>query len=135
MSFIFVGERAYENINYIRCLVDHGAHKLIDHPNSEGQRFLHLNCKYAAEIVPILLEYSPHLDAIDADGKTASDLCTSDELRSLFPSTPHPLTCQAAKVVVSENIPYQELDLPAHMKSLISLHDCHHFARQYDLGQ
>ena len=26
----------------IRCLVDHGAYKLIDHPNSEGQRFLHL---------------------------------------------------------------------------------------------
>ena len=105
-----------------------GAYKLLDQPISKGQRFLHLavQSKYAAEIVPILLEYSPHLDAVDADGKTAFDLCTSDELRSLFPSTPHPLSCQAAKVVVSENIPYQELDLPAHMKSLISLHDCHH---------
>ena len=115
------------------ALLRWGAYKFLDQPNSEGQRFLHLavQSKYAAEVVPILLEYSPHLDAVDADGKTVFDLCTSDELRSLFPSTPHPLSCQAAKVVVSENIPYQELDLPAHIKSLISLHDCHHLRRQY----
>ena len=114
------------------ALLRWGAYKFLDQPNSEGQRFLHLavQSKYAAEVVPILLEYSPHLDAVDADGKTAFDLCTSDELRSLFPSTPHPLSCQAAKVVVSENIPYQELDLPAHIKSLISLHDCHHMHKE-----
>ena len=114
------------------ALLRWGAYELIDQPNSEGQRFLHLavQSKYAAEVVPILLEYSPHLDAVDADGKTAFDLCTSDELRSLFPSTPHPLSCQAAKVVVSENIPYQELDLPAHIKSLISLHNCHHMHKE-----
>ena len=114
------------------ALLRWGVYKLIDQPNSEGQRFLHLavQSKYAVVVVPILLEYSPHLDAVDADGKTAFDLCTSDKLRSLFPSTPHPLSCQAAKVVVSENIPYQELDLPAHIKSLISLHDCHHLHKE-----
>ena len=118
----------------LNALLRWGAYRVIDQPElcSKGQRFLHaaVVSKYASSFLPILLEYSPHLDAVDADGKTAFDLCTSDELRSLFPSTPHPLSCQAAKVVVSENTPYQELDLPAHIKSLISLHDCHHLRRQ-----
>ena len=109
----------------LKILLRWGADSIIDQPTSTGRRFLHLaiQSEFAGDFIPILLKHDPHLDAVDADGKTAFDLCKSDKLRSLFPSAPHPLSCQAAKVVVSAGFPYQELDLPAHIKTLIYLHD------------
>ena len=109
----------------LKILLRWGAVSIIDQPTSTGRRFLHLavQSKFADDFIPILLKHDPHLDAVDAYGNTAFDLCTSDKLRALFPSAPHPLSCQAAKVVVSAGFPYQELDLPAHIKTLISLHD------------
>ena len=111
----------------LKILLRWGADSIIDQPTSIGKRFLHLAVQsdFADDFIPILLKHDPHLDAVTAFGNTAFDLCTSDKLRSLFPSAPHPLSCQAAKVVVSAGFPYQELNLPAHIKTLISLHDLH----------
>lgn len=106
-----------------------GAHKVVDEPTVDGERPLHLaahlaNSEASSEpLIPILLQYGAHLDAVSSTGKTAQDLCTSELKTLLFPSVPLPLFCQVSRFLVFNSIPYHELDLPPHVKQLIALHD------------
>ena len=123
---------SYESLTNISplliALLRWGADRVVDEPTSYGQRPLHMavylaNCE-GQLVVPILLRHGAHLDAVNRTGKTASDLCTSPELEgALFPSTPLPLACQVCRFVVSNGFPYQDIDLPPHIKHLISMHN------------
>ena len=114
----------------VAALLRWGSDTTINYPTSYGQRPLHLAVYLAQHeghlLVPLLLDHGAHFDAVNADGKTAYDLCANSELLEvLFPSSPLPLVCQACRVLVQECIPYQNFDLPTHIKYIISLHDKH----------
>ena len=69
---------------------------------------LHL-CRDKPEIMELLLQHGAHLDAVDVQGISA------------FPS--NSLQCLCAHTIVTFGIPYDTLDLPRHIKLLISFHD------------
>ena len=113
----------------VTSLLRWGAHRVVDEPTAEGERPLHLAAHLAnsddssESLIPILLQYGAHLDAVSATGKTAQDLCTSEMKARFFPSVPLPLVCQVSRFLVFNSIPYHKLDLPPHVKQLIALHD------------
>ena len=119
-------EHLVNTIPLVAALLRWGTDTVINYPTSSGQRPLHLAVLAQHEghlLVPLLVDHGAHLDAVNANGKTAYDLCTTSELLEVFPSTPLRLACQACRVLVQERVPYQNIELPAHIKYIVSLHD------------
>lgn len=124
-------QTSYHSIKDISLLLSiilyWGANKVINKPTSGGERPLHLAVYLANNegqlLVPVLLNHGAHLDAVNKDGKTPKDLCDPELESVLFPTVPLPLVCQACHLIVAEDIPYDNLDLPPHIKHLISVHD------------
>lgn len=113
-----------------------GADSVINTPIHGGYRPIHLAillvnkmcwpCNGQVPIIPALLEHGAHLDAVSLCGnQTALEMCTNSDAKVLLDCCVPPLlTCQAARVIISEHIPYQELDcLPEKVKTFIALHD------------
>ena len=118
---------AYVKALFVEALILWGAHEVINSPDitDSGKRPLHNLVKAPPEVVSVLLSYGAHIDAVDACGKTPIDYCSSDSpiLSLLLSTCPFPLSCQAARTIVSEDIPYKSIDLPKHIVKLIELHD------------
>ena len=98
------------------------ADAVINLPDSEGQRPLHLAVKMRTSskttIVSHLLDCGAHYDAVNAEGKAFY------ELSEAYPTDiPLSLVCQASRKIVAEAIPYLKLDIPKHVKEFVCLHD------------
>ena len=135
--------RLPENELYLRNFFDlvpallcWGADSVINAPVYGGYRPLHLaslvvnrtcrNRNGKVPIIPALLEHGAHLDAVSlGNNRTALDMCINEDAKVLLkPSTPRPLTCQAACAVVEKHIPYKDLDcIPEQIKRFVALHD------------
>ena len=118
--------RAY----YLELLLSWGAYQVIDSPyiRKMGKRPLHCFVERkdsSVDEISLLLSHGAHVDAVDAFGKTPLDYCSSDSpVHTLLLATgPLPLSCHAARTIVSERIPYKSLNLPKHVVKLIQLHD------------
>ena len=116
---------------FLRTILSLGGDDAILHPDGddEGRRPLHiaanLNLTDGVALTNTLILHGAHIDAVDVNGKTPLDYCDRDSpIYSFLLSTgPLPLSCHAARTIVSENIPYQLIDLPKHIIQFIQLHD------------
>ena len=116
---------------FLRTILSLGGDDAILHPDGtdKGRRPLHiaanLNLTDGVVFTNTLILHGAHIDAVDVNGKTPLDYCDRDSpIYSFLLSTgPLPLSCQAARMIISENIPYQLIDLPKHIIQFIQLHD------------
>ena len=115
---------------FVEALLYWGAHQVIDtpHVNDKCKRPLHILVRHKeipVEVISLLLSYGAHIDAVDAFGKTPLDYCPSDSpIKSLLSSNgPLPLSCYAARTIVSEGIHYNTIFLPQHIVKIIEIHD------------
>ena len=104
----------------IVALLRWGADAVINLPDSEGQRPLHLAVKMRnsskTTIVSHLLDCGAHYDAVNAEGKAFY------ELSEAYPTDiPLPLVCQASQKIVAEAIPYLKLDIPKHVMEFVCM--------------
>ena len=114
----------------ISALLFWGAEEVIDLPDKEGNRPIHLALALGdypeldREVITCLLEYGVHLDAVNSSGETVFEMeCSEASKVPLYSAGALPLSCIAAQVVVQEGICYSELDLPAHIINLVRVHD------------
>lgn len=129
----------YPNLTLlIEALLHWGADEVMDTPNSDGLRPIHMAVEQAnqyedtevQELVSPLVSGGAHLDAVNRDGQTALYLCTNDVVRVVMHSSgPASLACQAANRIVLEGVPYQTIGLPLYVVELVSLHDRRAFGR------
>ena len=97
------------DIDFIRRVLHWGGDSLVNECGGPcAQPPLHL-CRDKPEIMELLLQHGAHLDAVNVQGISA------------FPS--NSLQCLCAHTIVTFGIPYDTLDLPRHIKLLISFHD------------
>lgn len=127
LKLTIVDASAHVKALFVEALILCGAHEVINSPDVTdcGKRPLHILVKAPVEVVSVLLSYGAHVDAVDRHDKTPIDYCSSDSpiLSLLLSSCPFPLSCQAARTIVSEDIPYKSIDLPKHIVKVIELHD------------
>ena len=90
-----------------------------------GKRFLHFVASYLPHLVPTLLAYGAHLDAVNCEGKTAAQVCSVTAKQYFEQNCPISLTCLSCRAIASYHIPHQVLKkyIPQHLISLIMLHD------------
>lgn len=128
----------YSNVvKLIEAILNWGAYKVIDIPNFEGLRPIHIATITAnslvsenLEIISCLISNGAHLDAISKNGKTIYDMCESEPVKMLLHSTgPVSLACLASRCIVKEKLPYSDIGLPLHITRLIELHDENSFLR------
>ena len=120
------------NLNlFLRTILSLGGDDAIIHPDGtdKGRRPLHiaanLNLTDGVVLTNTLILHGAHIDAVDVNGKTPLDYCdrNSPVYSFLLSTGPLPLSCHAARTIISENIPYQLIDLPKHIIQFIQLHD------------
>lgn len=121
--------------NLINALLQWGADEVINLPDEQGARPIHLAIDLANrsenedtvdihELVSPLIAAGVHLDAVNRQGETIHFMCTSDLVRVvLYSNGPHSLYCQAANRIVVEGLPYKNLGLPVHIVDHIGFHD------------
>lgn len=118
------------NFQLVSALLRWGADTVVNKPNASGSRPLHLAVQTygTVEMVVLLLDHGAHVDAVDREGRTAIDMIAQWQhpvIQRTVLSAPLPLMCQACHILIAEGFPYEELDLPPHVKSVIRLHDKH----------
>ena len=121
-SLRILSQNLFTDVPVVVALLRWGADAVINLPDSEGQRPLHLAVKMCSSskttIVSHLLDYGAHYDAVNAEGKAYY------KLSEAYPTDiPLPLVCQASRKIVAEAIPYLKLDIPKHVKEFVCLHD------------
>ena len=116
----------------INALLHWGVFEVINEPNAEGQRPIHIAVQTAnhladkliQEIVSPLISAGAHVDAVDSTGKTAYNLCENEVVSVVLNSNgPLSLSCQCSNVIVRERIPYETIGLPSHIVKIVRLHD------------
>ena len=118
-------------IEFVKLYLASGGSETINTPDSkDGMRPLHYVAKHkddvlVTDLLSALLSNGAHLDAVDGQGKTALDHCSSGSsaFTLLKSMEPFPLSCIAARKIVSDEFPYNSLDLPKHIIKFIKLHD------------
>ena len=94
------------------------------------QQSLHSTCTYLI-LLPILVSYGAHLDAVNSEGRTAHDIyCSKQGLSEsvgaqLRPPTPPPLSCLVCHRMLTWGVVYARLHncLPARLLRFVRLHD------------
>ena len=117
-------------VHFLEALLFWGAQEVINTPDvtNYGKRPLHILVEpkeMPVEVISVLLSNAAHVDAVDELAKMPLDYCSHDSpIHSLLLSTvPLPLSCYAARTIVSEGITYKCVDLPKHLVPVIELHD------------
>lgn len=117
---------------FIAWLLDSGADKWINISGPLGNYPLHvavLNGRCNTKLIQLLLDNGAHVDAVDSRGKTVVELIGHIDPKTKAVITeqfyPLPLFCITAVAVTTYKLPYQDLDLPKHIKRFIGLHDFH----------
>ena len=121
----------YDTTAFLSYLLERGTAKDINVSDSNGVYPIHSVVQSRDEdkrnlIVSLLLDHGVHVDSVDYKGKSAfeyivrKDCATFGLLHSQYPL---PLSCLCAQTIVCHRFPYMDMDLPQHLKKLISLHD------------
>lgn len=129
---IFIYDK-YPNVSkLIEALVHWGAYKVIDCPNVEGLRPIHISILTSnlainqdfQELASSLVSNGAHLDAVCRLGETVYEMCESDPVRTMLNSVgPLSLACLAARSIVRECLPYTNIGLPSYVTRMVKLHD------------
>ena len=130
----------YPNIvKLIEALLHWGAYEVIDHPNEEGLRPIHISVLTSNQVTvdgfqelgSSLVSNGAHLDAVSRMGDTVYGMCESDVVKCmLHTSGPVSLACLAARCIVKEKLPYAGIGLPSHITKVVGLHDKDSFRHQ-----
>ena len=116
----------------INALLHWGAYEVINQPDSNGLRPIHIAVQTAnklanepvQEVVSPLVSGGAHIDAVSKAGGTAYTLCENDVVSVVLNSSgPLPLFCQCSNSIVREGLPYETIGLPAHVVKVVRLHD------------
>ena len=123
-------ESTCQNLTRVfEALLTWGASKAIN-DSYNGQRLFQkvLNVETAPQgkssamspLLELLVSHGVHSDAVDRSGKSAIDCCP--ELFGL--PCPLPLACLAAKQIVKDCVPYQEMEsIAPRLKNFVMMHD------------
>jgi hypothetical protein len=102
---------------FIYSLLSWGASEVVDLPNSNGDRPLHLAASRARseheahQLIQPLLQYGAHIDSINASNKTPYGI---QRLKPLQLHSPMNLKCLCYRALVTEPILYDRLPLVEH---------------------
>ena len=99
----------FDDIDVIRRVLRWGGDSLVNECGGYGYPTIGLCVDKPEDIKELLLQHGAHLDAVDIHGISEF---SSDALQ-----------CLCAHTIVKTGIPYDTLDLPRHIKLLISFHD------------
>ena len=104
---------------------------LVNELRRQHRRFdLPIHMARHPDMIRLLLDHGAHLDAVDSEGRTASEICPSAWKSS--PKLPNNLlqqvhlprlVCLASKAVVRGRVPYQLMSMSSEIKNLIKLHN------------
>ena len=130
-TILHVAIEMKDDSRLIAALLELGAKAVLNEQRKRGFQFdLPIHTAKAKDTVRLLIEQGAHLDAVDSEGRTASELCPFvwGGSSCVFPdkvlqsSRLPPLVCLASRAVVREHVPYTHLDLPIAVRRLIQLH-------------
>ena len=107
----------------LKNFFDCGADRVIDVPNSDGYRPVHIAMRnyYDDSILKLFVSYGVHIDAVSADGSTIYNFLGSENNPYLNSLGPRSLMCCSARVIVKESLSYS--NLPKHIVKFVELHD------------
>ena len=80
--------------------------------------------RYLQESLTLLLENGAHIDSVNATGKTAMDIATTKDARTVirkYMEIPVQLRCLAAKTIKGHGVQYQGI-LPSSLQNFVELH-------------
>ena len=106
-----------DDIDFIRRVLHWGGDSLVNECGS-GYSTISLCVDKPEDIKELLLQHGAHLDAVDKYGSSS------------FPSDS--LQCLCAHTIITTGIPYDTLDLPRHIKLLISFHDPQYIRNKFE---
>ena len=123
----------YQNVKRLPtllvALLDWGGNMSVNDVDSNGDRSLHLAARLTKKalrdtLIPILLSYGAHQDALNKDGKTPEEVFKEAHPKdtSPFPSGVPRLTCLSVKALLSSGVPFSTDGLSADLMTLIKLH-------------
>ena len=119
---------------FLDVLLQWGADDAINntyYSNWKKERPLHYVAPSLPHLVPVLLAHGAHPDAVNSEGKTASQLCSQEAAKTHFKQdSPALLSCLACRAIASHGIPYRKMEanMPRHLIRLIELHHCAEFS-------
>ena len=120
------GDRPLHCVAKNKCLRKTGRYSVYYYDYEEEEEDdEHTAAERMVSVILSLVENGAHLDAVNKNEETIWDYST--DLHQLLPPSPRPLACLASKVIVDEDIPYQNLNsVPPRLKHFINLHnpDC-----------
>ena len=125
-------EKYMNLVPLINALLHWGAYEVIDEPNIDGLRPIHiavqtgndLKEEAVQEVASPLISAGAHIDAVCKSGDTVFNLCENDVVSVLLNSSgPLSLACQCSNVIVRENLNYLTVGLPARIVKWVKLHD------------
>ena len=111
------------------ALLDWGGSMVVNDVDSNGDRPLHLAARLTKKtlrdtLIPILLSFGAHEDALNRDGKTPEEVFKEAHPKdtSPFPTVVPRLTCLSIKALLSAGIPFSTDDLSVDLMTLVKLH-------------
>ncbi len=105
----------------IKMILENGGDYLINEVGPCGNRPLQIT--FDESLIQMLLEYDPHLDAVDMKGKNVFNSIKTFMSDGALPfSNIRRLDCICCRIV-AQSFPYHSMDLPVRVKRQILLHD------------
>ena len=126
-TILHVAIEMTSDLRLVSALLELGAKAVLNEPRRRGFRFdLPIHTAKTKDMVRLLIEQGAHHDAVDSDGRTASELYPfvwSDLPDKILQSCQlPPLVCLASRAVARSQVPYRYLDIPSAVMRLIQLH-------------
>ena len=122
------------NADIMMEFFDLAGHDLINTPSNGTYPLIFLT-SLSHKCLPRIVKNGGHLDSVDYAGLSAEyQGCSSSRYNMMLMYSnkrDDSLSCISARTVVFHKIPYLKMDLPAHIKEFISLHDPETHDRQY----
>lgn len=129
---IYIYDKYPKISKLIEALLQWGAFKVLDWPDKDGLRPIHVSIMTSnvtvmedfQELVSSLVNNGAHLDAVCTLGRSVYEMCENEPVKCMLRCAgPLSLACLAARKIVEDALPYTEIGLPPHITTMVKLHD------------